>query len=161
MPLSDGQLREIGRVVVAFNRLEMFLTFLVSNLIVEDEEVGYALTAGESLPSLLDKLARLAPIRVKDPAVRDRITRLLRLAKSANDRRVDVVHSVWFDFETPLEGWALRFPRRGDYKVFDLSETALEKIATAIERITQGFADLQPELATAVPHLRERFGPAT
>jgi hypothetical protein len=54
MPLTDGQLREIGRMVVAFSRLELLLGYLLSNLITEDEELGTALTTGETFVTLHD-----------------------------------------------------------------------------------------------------------
>jgi hypothetical protein len=84
MPFSDEQLREIGRVVAVFNRLELFLRYVLSNLMTEDEEIGLALTAGDSFRVLHDKLTLLIPVRVKDAELRDRLKKLLRLADQAN-----------------------------------------------------------------------------
>jgi hypothetical protein len=95
---------------------------------------------------------------VKDEALRNRVTHLLQLAKKANDRRVDVVHSVWFEFDPPLEAWAFGFPRKGNYRVFELSDTYLEAVARGIQGVTQGLADLLPRLAEAVPYLKARWG---
>ena len=74
MSLTDGQLREIGRVVVAFNRLELFLGYLLANLVTEEEEIGTPLASGETFVTLHDKLTRLIPLRVKDEALRSRMT---------------------------------------------------------------------------------------
>jgi uncharacterized protein YukE len=57
-----------------------------------------------------------------------------------------------------LEGWAFRDPRKGDYRLVNLTETALQGIAKDIQQVTQGFAGLLPRLAQDVPHLKDRWG---
>jgi hypothetical protein len=160
MPLTDGQLREIGRIVTEFNMLENLMRYLVAGLISEDQAIGWTLIAGDTFAALHDKLRRLIPYRVKDPALRSRMAQHLKEAKQANDLRVEIVHSGWLSLDSWPEAIAFRVPKRGGYKVHQLDETKLMTIATAIRQVTKRLAETLPALHEAVPSLRKRYGSA-
>jgi hypothetical protein len=111
--LSDEHLREIGRVSVAFNKVEALLTLFVWKLIRTDDAVMSIVTLGDSFAALKEKFKRLVDVRLKDlPEERRFALEWLQHASKANELRIDAVHGSWIAVEGE-EAIGLRRTRRG------------------------------------------------
>jgi hypothetical protein len=94
--LSDAHLREIGRVSVNFNRVEALVHSLIWALVdAPNDKAQSILTVGDNFTGLLEKLKRLIPVCIDDAELRGHVEKWIRFARSANDMRINAIHSTW------------------------------------------------------------------
>jgi hypothetical protein len=95
MQFRDQHYRAIGRIVVEFQNMEQWLTFCVWELVGPDQYVGQMVTARLSIKYKRDLLASLFKHHCQDQKVRDELRALLGEVAEAEDRRNELLHSLW------------------------------------------------------------------
>jgi hypothetical protein len=134
MPLSDDQLRAVGRISVSFNKLEYWLNVCLWVFVNPDEpgqaQLGFE---GESFDRVVTKVRRLSTsILREEPTWLDRMQRWTDRASDVQRRRNDVLHAMW-DVEGPTgEAVGQRLLRRNAPEIASTS-TELNRLADDIE----------------------------
>lgn len=135
MPLTNDQLRAIGRISVAYNTLEIATHLIASKLLNRDLEIGLRALAGENLARMLDKVRYLSEyVARNDPELLARIKGWADRAGSVRQRRNDVFHSSWTEDEETGEMVALRLTSR-EPKTAQTQPTDLDQLAEDIDSV--------------------------
>jgi hypothetical protein len=97
---SDALLRELGRVTVAFGRVESYLSFAVGGLIGPDQAIGQMVTAEMSFKNKLALFSSLVmhklPFTTKNTTgCKEHLKELLTVLSTAEEERNQVAHSIW------------------------------------------------------------------
>src|SRR3989344_6406300 len=93
--MNDDHLKALGRVVVNFNSLEVFLNFLIWILIGPDLKTGKIITSEVSFKGKITLLASLYRIKIKDIKKDSDVNGLIKRLIKAEDERNKVIHSSW------------------------------------------------------------------
>lgn len=137
MPLSNDQLRAIGRISAAINELELLMNVFAWALINRDDlEVGRRVLEGEQFNRVLDKLRRLAEhVLSDDPGLLTRVEDWADHAGEVQRRRSAVLHAVWILDEPTgkMVGWV----HRKDIKEINASAGRLNELANDIISVRQ------------------------
>jgi hypothetical protein len=67
--MTDELLKQIGKIVIRFSKLELQLAFFTWGFISEDQTLGQAITSRMSFSSLTKLFATLCKIKTNDPKV--------------------------------------------------------------------------------------------
>jgi hypothetical protein len=158
MNLSEGHLREIGRVTATFNTLETMLRFITWHAISDVEGVGEVATRGDRLPTLVRKLKAVADIRVRDEEIHQWVLGWADRVLAANQIRAEIVHSIWLpstdDQESLEKPISVRFSKRGHLKAGALSVEALTTAAALLQSLIEDGMTLMGKLASLFPSMR-------
>jgi hypothetical protein len=138
MPLSDDQLRTIGRISVSFNRLEYWLNLCLWVLISPEHPSSAQLAIeGESFDRVLTKVRRLsASILRDDPAWLDRMRHWTDRAGDVQRRRNNVLHAMWHLEGSAGEAVGMRMLSRNASEIPSTS-TELNELVDDIEDTLQ------------------------
>jgi hypothetical protein len=107
MPLSDDQLRAIGRTTVSFGQLEHW-TFLLLQVFInpKDQNIGRVAFEGAQFTRMLETINKLCPFVLgSNPELMGRVKKFTGRASGLAKRRNRVLHALWVDnrSEHPLE----------------------------------------------------------
>ncbi|HET9767646.1 MAG TPA: hypothetical protein VFS60_12405, partial [Thermoanaerobaculia bacterium] len=92
--LDDESLSEVGRIVANFALLEVYLLVLIHGLLKVPPSLGRLITTEQPFRSLVALAANLVRER-SDPAIQTEFRGVLTRIRSAEQRRNQIVHSVW------------------------------------------------------------------
>jgi hypothetical protein len=92
--LSDKSLAEIGRIVANFALLEVYLLVLIHGLLNLPASVGRLVTTEQPFRNLVGLAANLVRERF-DSSVQSDFRSVLALVRAAEQRRNQIVHSLW------------------------------------------------------------------
>lgn len=137
---SDPKVREaIGVVAVRHGQLDHALQLTVKSILGAGLELSLIVTDGMTAGRLRDMIKRLARKRLeKSPDAYENLSALLSRAKTATDRRNELMHGVWtFDLDA-------------DSEVFYYKNTPQPKLPDAAE-----LTNLANEIAELVGELHE------
>ena len=137
-PVSDEQLKAIGRITVAFSFLENTIAFFVWELLGREQRVGQIVTAGLSFNQLVNLFGSLYRHRVTDAEKIAALETLLKKIEQAQTERNAIVHSEWAAGESGTTNRVRRTARASkgfqlQFRAMDVSD--LEKIATFIAEV--------------------------
>jgi hypothetical protein len=133
MPVSDDQLRAIGRITVSFNQLEYWLNLCLW-VFVNPEHPSAAKLAfeGEMFDRVLAKVKKLsAHLLRNDPTWLGRMRHWTKNVKDMKLRRNDVLHAMWDDTLTG-EAVGVRLLRSNESEIAS-SSAELNQLADDIE----------------------------
>ena len=95
LPLTDEQLKQIGRITANFSFLEFVLSFCICGLINDDQRVGQIITSQMSFQNLVHLLGSLFKHRGFDAEKITAFDKLLGEAMQIEQRRNEITHSIW------------------------------------------------------------------
>jgi hypothetical protein len=146
VPLTDDELRAIGRISVNFNALENVISAVVWTFVGPDPMLGVLLTAGESFDRLLSKFKQLAHYRLSEPQHLDLISGWLPKVRSVQQQRNRILHSAWLEPKDRSTGIvAYKITVRGidmDHNLHPYSARELDEIADHIDAVRQEFTTI-------------------
>jgi hypothetical protein len=138
MPVSDDQLRAIGRITVSFNTLEFFVNvFLWGFATPQSPPLGKVIFEGESFDRVLARVKKLsAHILREDPPSVKRMRDWTGRVSDVQRRRNEVLHANWV-LEGPTgEVVGTRSLRKNEPEVASTA-TELNRLADDIEAAIQ------------------------
>lgn len=138
MPLSDDQLRAIGRMTVSFGRLEHSASSLLWLLVNENQNIGRVAFENERFWRVLDTIGRLCPYALGgNPELQRRIKEWIGKARAVAAQRNEVLHALWAENQPSGEMVALLLTRKNmpkaQTRAADLDQLAIEVTRAARE----------------------------
>jgi hypothetical protein len=112
--LTDANLRELGRLVVACAQIEGTVRPVLSSLMKLRDDLADVAFAERSHSWMLDALASTVALRVGDPSLQREWQEWVRDAKEVNIRRNAIIHALWLttgDASTSIA--SVRLTRQG------------------------------------------------
>lgn len=94
MRLTDEDLREIGRVTVAWSSLEWIVNHLLGTLVTDESWVIRRALLGDPVDIQLDRIAQILPGRIPSDDL-PRFTSWLDGVRRVKTERNKIVHGVW------------------------------------------------------------------
>jgi hypothetical protein len=158
-PISDDHLRAIGRITVLLEYLQSEMLFWTWELIDAGQVIGQVVTAGSSFKATVRTLGALGKerLRMED---HERLCALLKNAERHEERRNQIVHSIWAGGgEAPM-----RLKRRASVRglVIESNERLTAKQIDAIaDQIEQTFISVQGFFVRLLTHDRPGQPPVT
>jgi hypothetical protein len=133
VPLSNDQLRAIGRISVNFNELEFALSVLLWALLnPSDIERGRRVFGGESFDRIRTKLESLSEhVFSNNAEMRTRISFLTKMAHEVQRRHNEVLHAIWLQEQPTGEMVPLRLGAK-QTKQAGIRATELDALAGEI-----------------------------
>lgn len=113
--LTNSDLRELGRLVVACAHIEGTVRPVLSSLMNLRDDLADVAFAERSHSWMLDALASTVALRVDDPSLQREWQAWVRDAKDVNSRRNAIIHALWLstgDDASPSIA-SVRLARRG------------------------------------------------
>ena len=98
--LDDESLKAIGRITVEFSFLETAIALCIW-VLIRDLGFGMVITAQMSCRNLIDLLDAVFRHKVKDKGQHVILDDLLKRAVNAEEKRNQVIHSLWTVGKTP------------------------------------------------------------
>lgn len=155
--LDDEQLRALGRVTASFALLDFHARIVLARLLGGQETTARTLVIDEPLGWVLRKIGTLKVFVSSE--LREAIEGWLASARSAQARRNDVIHSLWFvsttgDETTKGALHKLSFGARKGPVKFDLDEVSaseLEDLVEEIDRVSFSAGEISMQLVAADP----------
>lgn len=154
MPLSDEQLKQLGRVAVQSALLEANMASIIWDLVGHRDapDVGRAITRGQAVTRLHELLKDLlATELISDEALADRIRLWAIDAKAAYEERNRRLHAIWLLEPGPEVYRGLVVTRKSvsEEDIFDGSASELEGLADRLKELQLVGRGLMQELAGA------------
>lgn len=117
--LTDADLRELGRMVVACALVEGGVRPVLSSLMGLRDHFADIVFAERPHSWILDTLAATVTLRVEDPSLHQEWMEWTRDAKDVNSRRNAIIHAQWLTSGDDPAGLiaSVRLTRRGRRKV--------------------------------------------
>lgn len=114
MPLSDDQLRAIGRIAVQAAELEFTMNTLVWALVnPSNPNIGRLAFGNDQFERMQQRAVRLSEeVARHNQELADRIKQWARKAKTLQDRRNEILHAIWFRDQPSGTMVALRASRQ-------------------------------------------------
>ena len=144
--MNDDHLKALGRVVVNFNSLEVFLNFLIWILIGPDLKTGKIITSEVSFKGKITLLASLYRIKIKDIKKDSDVNGLIKRLIKAEDERNKVIHSSWVIDEknTRITRYKITAKlKRGLKDEFEeMNDTDINKIADSINDVAKEIGNM-------------------
>jgi hypothetical protein len=94
-PVPEEHLRHIGDMTVSFSLLESVVQQLTGYLVSEQQRIGQIVTAELSFRSLRALAVSLYLERYGEDARYSTLSELMKRAATLEDRRNQIIHSVW------------------------------------------------------------------
>jgi hypothetical protein len=91
-------LQALGTFLVAFSELEETLHFAIANVFAEAETRAYALTAGLSFRTLVEKFGAVYQDTPRRNSAPGDVREFCRHLGTLNDERNQLVHAIWLTF---------------------------------------------------------------
>jgi len=96
-PSVNAQLEDIyepiGKLVVRFQNLELFMNLLLIDLLKQDYDTGFCITSEMSFSRLVASLVTVAEVRIKDVTLVDEMRKVAGLLNTCEGARNKVIHS--------------------------------------------------------------------
>lgn len=151
MAISDSVLRAIGRITVNFNLVESTLASAIWVLLAVDQFTGQRVTAGLSFRGRLDLFRSLSDLKLAGTTVHDGALDLVKQLDRLENRRNQVLHSVWASGAGPDDVTRIKFNFKGGKFAIsapeDLSASDLDAFA---DELAEVFDVRLPKLILAV-----------
>jgi len=144
-PVKAEAMQAIGLVAARFSLLELTVSALIWNLIETPQRVGRLVTGRLSFSQLLTLLQVLNNETVEDEDYRGRIEKVIRRAREVNDRRNEIIHSLWVFSDETVSITRLKLAvtaKKFDFQTEDLTAKQLRTFATRIKKLSNDFIQL-------------------
>jgi hypothetical protein len=139
LPVPDDVLRAIGDVTVSFAALEDAVQSFVRSMLAEHQRVGQIITAELPFKGSRALASSLYLERHGEDDDYAALRRLLRRAEGMEERRNQIIHSVWAAGDKPHTVTRIKMTakeRRGAHFAFsEMSATDIEAIASEMRDI--------------------------
>jgi hypothetical protein len=147
MPLSDDQLRAIGRLTVSFGQLELSASTLLTVLInPDDQNIGRAAFEDAPFRRVLDTVQKLSPYALgPKPELYRQVKDWIDKARTLARRRNEVLHAFWVHDQPSGQMVALtrRASRTAATRAADLDQLAID-VALAVRQVDLVLMELLP-----------------
>jgi hypothetical protein len=153
VPLSDDQLRAIGRITVLSAQLEYAANVLAwmllrpnrgePHILSQDEaqQIGRRAFAGDSFASIVTRIQRLSEYVLRNsPKTLAEVQQWTAKARDLQERRNELIHAWWSDFSESGEVTPVRLLGKGEPRVAKTQVTELDQFADEIEAAVRGIA---------------------
>jgi hypothetical protein len=141
--LRDEYYRAIGQIVVKYSALEQMVTYLVTQLIANNHQVGDIVTAEISFSKKLALLSCLHRLRQKDQSRIDLLDKAIGQIGTLEDRRNQVIHSNWeFNDKELLVNRYKVTARKNKGLRYNLKPTPIQELKQLVKDINGSMHDL-------------------
>jgi len=144
-PTKAETMQAIGLIAARFSLLELTVSALIWTLIGTHQRIGRLVTGRLSFSQLLTLLQLLNNETVEDEDHQRRIKEAISRARKANDRRNEIVHSVWAFAEDPSAITRMKLAvteTKFDFQAEGLTVKQLRAFATRIQKLSDDFIQL-------------------
>ena len=145
---------QLGRVLIAFSRLEASISMLFDDFLGLPEEEHGLITGALNFGTLVDLFEAMVNRRLRDKTP-SRLKRLSRSLREVEAERNVLVHSVWgFHSEGAHLLWNTTKRGRGPTEVLNIDAKYLNELALRITRLDDDLETLALDVETIQDSLR-------
>jgi hypothetical protein len=147
---GEAEFAALGKIAFNFTELEYCVDYLLSGFF-KDDLVATALLSGENISWKFDKLSVLATEALKDTGVQEHLLGWVKAAKVLNDRRNELMHSLYFLSEadgsvTRMKASTRGGKWRGSSERMDLA--SLQEVAALLDQGVEATHSLVEQLSS-------------
>jgi hypothetical protein len=134
MPVSDDQLRAIGRITVSFNKLEYWINVCLWVFVNAEHPIAGKLAfEGEQFDRVLTRVKKLSDHLLRnDPTWLGQMRDWTKKVNAVKLRRNSVLHAMWEDKDPAVEAVGVRLLRMDEAEIPSTS-SELNQLADDIE----------------------------